>query len=294
MVGIERALAAAGRLDCMSCPIRIKFFRASSRRWSSAPSRTSRPSHRYLALMALTWALAALVVAGFTLLVDPIGISPLRVAIAGFNASRPFRQDYDWIVKRYDVLRIHPTTIFMGSLRVKQSIDPGLLASMGFAPAYNGGINGSAAYEEIKSYLQYYSSVDKNLHYVFIEAFAAVMLSYDRTQPGVRIPMPESGCASHAPNAAGRRPLRTCGRYRRLCVGVLLDERRDLCGSHRLRQPRPAGLPARKRLCAGRARAASFQRPQRAQFCDLYRTPAARRAGAARHNPYREADDHHL
>jgi hypothetical protein len=139
--------------------------------------------------MALTWALAALVVAGFTLLVDPIGISPLRVAIAGFNASRPFRQDYDWIVKRYDVLRIQPTTIFMGSSRVKQSIDPGLLASTGFAPAYNGGINGSAAYEEIKSYLQYYSSVDKNLHYVFIEAFAAVMLSYDRTQPGVRPPL---------------------------------------------------------------------------------------------------------
>ena len=41
---------------------------------------------RYLALMASTWVLAALAVAAFTLLVDAIGISPVGVAIAGFNA----------------------------------------------------------------------------------------------------------------------------------------------------------------------------------------------------------------
>ena len=58
---------------------------------------------RYLALMALSWVLAALFVTAFTLLVDAIGISPVRVAIAGFNAWKPLRQDYDWIVTRYDV-----------------------------------------------------------------------------------------------------------------------------------------------------------------------------------------------
>ena len=47
---------------------------------------------RYLALMASTWVLAALGVAAFTLLVDAIGISPVRVAIAGFNAWKPLRQ----------------------------------------------------------------------------------------------------------------------------------------------------------------------------------------------------------
>src|SRR4249919_3374724 len=49
---------------------------------------------RYLALMALSWVLAALFVTAFTLLVDAIGISPVRVAIAGFNAWKPLRQDY--------------------------------------------------------------------------------------------------------------------------------------------------------------------------------------------------------
>ena len=63
---------------------------------------------RYLALMASTWVLAALAVAAFTLLVDAIGISPVRVAIAGFNAWKPLRQDYDWIAKRYDVWRGQP------------------------------------------------------------------------------------------------------------------------------------------------------------------------------------------
>jgi hypothetical protein len=137
---------------------------------------------RYLVLMASTWLVAAVMVAAFTLLVDAIGISPLRVAIAGFNASKSLRQDYDWIVKRYDVFRNQPVTIFMGSSRVKQSIDPKLLADTGFAPAYNGGINGSAAYPEIGAYLQYYLGVDKNLHHVFIEAFATAMLKYDSAQ----------------------------------------------------------------------------------------------------------------
>jgi hypothetical protein len=135
---------------------------------------------RYLVLMVSTWLIAAVAVAIFTLLVDAMGISPLRLEVAGFNASKPLRQDYDWMVKRYDVWRSQPVTIFMGSSRVKQSIDPGLLANTGFAPAYNGALNGSAAYQEIGSYLQYYLSVDKNLHHVFVEAFAHAMLTYDR------------------------------------------------------------------------------------------------------------------
>ena len=50
-------------------------------------------------------------------------------------------------MKRYDVWRNQPTTIFMGSSRIKQTIDPGLLAGTAFAPAYNGALNGSADFE---------------------------------------------------------------------------------------------------------------------------------------------------
>ncbi len=58
---------------------------------------------RYLAVMAATWAIAAAAVGGFNLLVDPMGILPIRIAIAGFNERKPLRVDYDRIVKRHDV-----------------------------------------------------------------------------------------------------------------------------------------------------------------------------------------------
>ena len=131
---------------------------------------------RYLIVMVSSWLFAAAVVVGFTLLVDPIGISPIRIAIAGFNTLKPLQQDYDWIVKRYDVRRSQPATIFMGSSRIKQSMDPKLVAKTGFAPAYNGGLNGSANFLETKAYLQDYLRADKNLHHVFIEAFATALL----------------------------------------------------------------------------------------------------------------------
>ena len=43
-------------------------------------------SGRYLTVMASTRVLAAQAVAAFTLLADAVGISPVGVAIAGFNA----------------------------------------------------------------------------------------------------------------------------------------------------------------------------------------------------------------
>ena len=53
---------------------------------------------RYLAVMGATSVTAAVLVAGFNLLVDPIGISPIRIAIAGFNEWKPLRRDYDRLV----------------------------------------------------------------------------------------------------------------------------------------------------------------------------------------------------
>ena len=90
-------------------------------------------------------------------------------------------------MKPYDVRRSHPRTIFIGSSRIKQTIDPKLLAGTRFAPAYNAGINGSADYEELNSYLQYYIRADKELRHVFIEAFASAMFS---AEPSSRMATP--------------------------------------------------------------------------------------------------------
>src|SRR4029078_8320065 len=115
------------------------------------------------------------------LLVDPIGISPIRIAIAGFNEWTPLRQDFDRIVKPYDVRRSHSRKIFIGSSRIKQTIDPKLLAGTPFAPAYNAALNGRADYDELNSYLHYSISADKNLRHVCIEAFASAMFSAEQS-----------------------------------------------------------------------------------------------------------------
>ena len=73
--------------------------------------------------------------------------------------------------------------IFMGSSRIKQTVDPRLVAGTEFAPAYNGGINGSANFAEVKSFLQYYLTADKNLRHVFIEAFAPALFARRETRP---------------------------------------------------------------------------------------------------------------
>jgi len=132
---------------------------------------------RYLAVMGSTWVALVTAVAGFNLLVDPIGISPIRIAIAGFNEWKPLRGHYDRMAKRHDVWLSQPTTIFMGSSRIGQTIDPRIVTKPPFARAYNGAMNGSADYGEIGSYLRYYRAVDKNLRYVFIEAFATALLT---------------------------------------------------------------------------------------------------------------------
>jgi hypothetical protein len=150
---------------------------------------------RYLTVMASSWLLMAVAVAAVNVVVDAIGISPVRVAVAGFNEWKPLRVEYDWIAKRHDVRRQQPRTIFMGSSRIKQSIDPKLVVDTGFAPAYNGGINGSAEYAEVRAYLQDFLRTDSNLQHVFIEVFAPVLLSH-RTSPRKRPLIDQAGIAA--------------------------------------------------------------------------------------------------
>jgi hypothetical protein len=145
---------------------------------------------RYLVVMGSSWIVAAAAVLGFNVLVDALGILPARVTIAGFNAWKPLREEYDWIAKRFEVWQRQPITIFMGSSRIKQTIDPGLLAGLAIAPAYNGALNGSADLREIGLYLRYYLKADENLRYVYIEAFPSALLAYSdpKLLRKVRIP----------------------------------------------------------------------------------------------------------
>ena len=194
---------------------------------------------RYLVVLVWSWLLGAAAVVGFTVLVDPIGISPVRIAIAGFNTLKPLQQDYDWIVKRYDVGRNQPTTVFMGSSRIKQSVDPKLFAGTAFAPAYNGGLNGSANLAETRAYLEttsrqtricIMSSSRHSRRRYWISAHRAVRFV--------------------APTENTSRPIVLefgIVRYSGHGVGILLHERSELCYSHCCCQSR-TGQRAHSRL----------------------------------------------
>jgi hypothetical protein len=108
--------------------------------------------------LALTWT------------IDPYGVSPLRIELARINVLKPKRVNIDRVIKPYEVWWHQPRTIFLGTSRLHQSIDPSVLDGTRFAPAYNAAIpNGSM--ELNIEYLKQYVLLDPNLRTVIVEVF---------------------------------------------------------------------------------------------------------------------------
>ncbi len=122
---------------------------------------------RYLVAAAFGWALALL---AFTLLIDPYGVSPVHATIQGVNALKPKRLDIDRLIKPYEVWRRQPQTVFLGTSRIHQSIDPSVLDGTRFAPAYNASIPASSLSLNI-THLDNYLRLDPSLKTVFVELF---------------------------------------------------------------------------------------------------------------------------
>lgn len=119
------------------------------------------------ALAALFWAALP---AGFIWAVDPYGVSPIHYDRPDFNEQKPKRVDIDRLIKPYDVWRYQPRTIFLGTSRIHESIDPRVLDGTPYAPAYNTAIPANTLSENAATIDQYFR-LDSRLHYVFIELF---------------------------------------------------------------------------------------------------------------------------
>lgn len=143
----------------------------------SAPSSTSSSdASRHegaggiLAPLAAGIAFWAVLFLGFILAIDPYGVSPLGLRLEGVNDAKPKRKDIDRIVKPLEVWLRQPRTLFLGTSRTHQSVDPAELAGTRFAPAYNAAVpNGSLALNT--SYLRFYADINLRLEYVFVELF---------------------------------------------------------------------------------------------------------------------------
>jgi hypothetical protein len=122
---------------------------------------------KHLALWVLAW--AALFFA-FTLVVDPYGVSPLKLSWTHVNKYKPKRLNIDRLIKPYEVWRYGPKTVFLGTSRIHQSIDPSVLDATRFAPAYNASVPASSLRMNV-SHLRQYVNLDPNIRTVVVELF---------------------------------------------------------------------------------------------------------------------------
>jgi hypothetical protein len=122
---------------------------------------------RTLGLFLLLWLGVFLTV---TWTIDPYGVSPLRFSVQGINLLKPKRIDIDRLVKPYEVWRYQPRTVFLGTSRAQQSLDPSVLDGTRFAPAYNASMP-AGSMDMNAAYLRQYLRLDGNLRTVIVELF---------------------------------------------------------------------------------------------------------------------------
>ena len=118
------------------------------------------------ALGALLWSGMAL---GFIWVVDPYGVSPVKF-VKRVNHFKPMRVDIDRLIKPYEVWRYQPRTVFLGTSRIHQSMDPAALDGTDYAPAYNAAIP-SSMLDMTVAQLELYLQINKQLKHVFVELF---------------------------------------------------------------------------------------------------------------------------
>jgi hypothetical protein len=128
------------------------------------------PSRGYLRALALSVAIWLGLFLIFTWTVDPYGVSPMQLALRGINTQKPKRVDIDRLIKPYEVWRYQPRTVFLGTSRVHQSLDPAVLDGTRFAPVYNAAMP-AASMDMHAAYLRQYVQLDRNLRTVIVELF---------------------------------------------------------------------------------------------------------------------------
>src|SRR6185436_8044361 len=128
------------------------------------------PSRGYLRALVLSAAIWLGLFLIFTWTVDPYGVSPMQLALRGINMQKPKRVDIDRLIKPYEVWRYQPRTVFLGTSRVHQSLDPAVLDGTRFAPAYNAAMP-AASMDMHAAYLRQYVQLDRNLRTVIVELF---------------------------------------------------------------------------------------------------------------------------
>lgn len=124
---------------------------------------------RYLLSFGVSILLWFMLFFGITWAIDPYGVYG-TVSIDKVNKLKPKRLDIDRLIKPYEVWRYQPQTVFIGTSRIHQSIDPSVLRGTPYDPAYNASVPANSLEMNI-SQLQQYILLDHHLKTVFVELF---------------------------------------------------------------------------------------------------------------------------
>ncbi|HBE21270.1 MAG TPA: hypothetical protein DEG17_05110 [Cyanobacteria bacterium UBA11149] len=117
----------------------------------------------------------------FNIIIDPYDVFDTPNFL-GVNHSKPDKDNTDRLFKALDIIRIKPITIFIGSSRTKQGLDPTHPALASHQPAYNLALNGPNTYE-IRRYLEHAIANQPNLKEVIFGVDFFMFNSSLKNQP---------------------------------------------------------------------------------------------------------------
>jgi hypothetical protein len=127
----------------------------------------SRKPYRWFNSIFFIAAFTPLISVGlFNSLIDPYDIFNTP-DVLGLNTSKPNKDKNDRLFKATDIIRIKPVTVFIGSSRTKQGLNPSYSALNNKQPAYNLAINGPNVYE-VRRYLEHAIANQPNLKTVVL------------------------------------------------------------------------------------------------------------------------------
>ena len=106
----------------------------------------------------------------FILFIDPYGINPWGLEISRVNKIKYERVNIDRLIKPWEVQWKQPKTIFMGTSRPHQSLNPVVLDNSVFAPAYNAAVPASTI-DDHTAFIQEYIQSNPNLKYIILDVF---------------------------------------------------------------------------------------------------------------------------
>ena len=129
-----------------------------------------------------TVGLSLLTIVGINWLVDPYGIYKTPNFL-GINHEKPKQQFNDRLLKAIDVIHYKPVTIFLGSSRTKQGLDPNHPALSNSQPAYNLAFDGANTYE-IFRYLEHTIKNQPELKEVVMGVDFFMFNNFIGNQPG--------------------------------------------------------------------------------------------------------------